>query len=108
MRRGYMSANAVREQDKNPQARLEKFLRNAHRGGGGGATTAARSSAAGGNGNSNSNTNSSGAFGGKPQTFRRGGAPAKKKALSVPAWMIGEEAAEAAEAAATGSRTGIS
>lgn len=71
------------ENEKDPQYRLERFQRNAHRAGIGGATATATATSG--------NTRTSGSFGGAPKTIRGGaGGGAKRKNLTVPAWMLGE------------------
>lgn len=78
-----MHADEARAQSKDPIARLDRFLRNAHRGGANASTT--------GTSATRGNTNTSGSFGGKPKTLRQTG---KKRAMAVPAWMIGDNDSE--------------
>ncbi|KAJ1440808.1 hypothetical protein B484DRAFT_443235 [Ochromonadaceae sp. CCMP2298] len=83
--KGFSSAKEREAALKDPQARYEKFLKNANQG----ASSSASSSFGAPVGSSFGNTSTSGSFGGKPKTQR--GAQKTRKQFSVPAWMVGDE-----------------
>jgi hypothetical protein len=83
--KGFSSAKEREAANKDPQARYEKFLKNANQGGGAGANSTFGTPVA----STFGNTNTSGSFGGKPKTQR--GAQKSRKHMSVPAWMVGDE-----------------
>jgi hypothetical protein len=78
--RSFAEAKERKEQEKDPQYRLERFQKTAHRGAG--ASTGATSA----------NTKTSGSFGGAPKTIRGDG---KRKPVALkPAWMRGPDGDE--------------